>query len=213
MSKLTPKICIVDYGMGNLRSVINALEYTVKCNIHVSNKKKDLDSSDILILPGVGSFNDAMNNLRERDLFDNLNNEVLIRKKPLMAICLGMQIIMESSEEGGLSQGFGWIPGNVTRFQVSNEYRVPHMGWNNIKIKKQSDLFKGIENDSDFYFVHSYHVNCDEQYVIASCDYGYEFAAVIKKDNIVAFQFHPERSHNNGLLLLTNYINSIKGQL
>jgi len=130
-----------------------------------------------------------------------------------MAICLGMQLVMDSSEEGGLSQGFGWIPGSVTRFQAPNEYRVPHMGWDNIKVKNRNDLFEGIEQDPDFYFVHSYHVNCDKQYVIASCDYGYEFTAAIQKDNIVAFQFHPEKSHKNGLLLLTNYINSIKGQL
>jgi len=213
MSKAIPKICIIDYGMGNLRSVINALEYTVKCDVCISNEKRDLDSSDILILPGVGSFNDAIGNLRERDLFDKLDDEVINRKKPLMAICLGMQIVMESSEEGGLSQGFGWIPGSVTRFQAPNEYRVPHMGWDNIKVKNRNDLFEGIEQDPDFYFVHSYHVNCDKQYVIASCDYGYEFTAAIQKDNIVAFQFHPEKSHKNGLLLLTNYINSIKGQL
>ena len=213
MSKAVPKICIIDYGMGNLRSVINALEHTVKCSVCVSDNKKELDSSDILILPGVGSFNVAMKNLRERDLFNNLNDEVANRKKPLMAICLGMQLVMESSGEGGRSQGFGWIPGSVSRFQVSNKFHVPHMGWNNIKVKNRNDLFEGIEQDPDFYFVHSYHVNCDEEYVIASCDYGYEFTAALQKDNIVAFQFHPERSHKNGLRLLTNYINSIKGQL
>ena len=213
MSKAVPKICIIDYGVGNLRSVINALEHTVKCSVCVSDNKKELDSSDILILPGVGSFNEAMKNLRERDLFNNLNDEVTNRKKPLMAICLGMQLVMESSEEGGRSQGFGWIPGSVSRFQVSNKYHVPHMGWDNIKVKNRNDLFEGIEQDPDFYFVHSFHVNCDEEYVIASCDYGYEFTAALQKDNIVAFQFHPERSHKNGLRLLTNYINSIKRQL
>ena len=213
MSKAVPKICIIDYGVGNLRSVINALEHTVKCSVCVSDNKKELDSSDILILPGVGSFNEAMKNLHERDLFNNLNDEVTNRKKPLMAICLGMQLVMESSEEGGRSQGFGWIPGSVSRFQVSNKYHVPHMGWDNIKVKNRNDLFEGIEQDPDFYFVHSFHVNCDEEYVIASCDYGYEFTAALQKDNIVAFQFHPERSHKNGLRLLTNYINSIKRQL
>ena len=213
MSKVVPKICIVDYGMGNLGSVTNALEHAVECNVRISNEKKELDSSDILILPGVGSFNDAVENLRKRGLFDKLNDEVIYQKKPLMAICLGMQVVMGSSEEGGLSQGFGWIPGNVTRFQAPDGFRVPHMGWDNIKVKKRDDLFEGIEQSPDFYFVHSYHVNCDEQYVIASCDYGYEFTAAIEKDNIVAFQFHPEKSHKNGLRLLSTYINSIKVQL
>ena len=213
MPKVVPKICIVDYDLGNLRSVINSLEYATDCNVCVSNKKKELDSSDILILPGVGSFSDAIGNLHERDLFDKLNDEVINRKKPLMAICLGMQLVMDSSEEGGLSQGFGWIPGKVARFKVSNEYRVPHMGWDNIQIKKRSDLFKGIEQNPDFYFVHSYHVDCDEEYVVASCNYGYEFTAAIQKDNVVAFQFHPEKSHKNGLRLLTNYVDSIKDQL
>lgn len=213
MSKNTPKICIVDYGMGNLKSVINALNHTTVCNVCVSNEKRDLDSSDIIILPGVGSFNDAVNNLRERDLFDKLDNEIINRKKPLMAICLGMQIVMDSSEEGGLSEGLGWIPGDVTRFQVPDKFRVPHMGWDNVKIKSHHDLFKGIEENPDFYFVHSYHVNCDEKYVVASCDYGYEFTAAIQKDNIVAFQFHPEKSHRNGLSLLSNYIDSVREQL
>jgi len=213
MSKKTPKICVVDYGMGNLRSVVSSLKHSTNCDICVSGESKELDSSDILILPGVGSFSNAIKNLKRNGLFDKLNNEVAHYKKPTMAICLGMQLVMDSSEEGGLSQGFGWIPGSVTRFQVPNEYRVPHMGWDNIKVKNQHDLFEGIEQDPDFYFVHSYHVNCDKQYEIASCDYGYEFTAAIQKDNIVAFQFHPEKSHKNGLRLLTNYINSIKGQL
>tara|TARA_B100000767_G_C19564397_1_gene450474 strand:- start:131 stop:772 length:642 start_codon:yes stop_codon:yes gene_type:complete len=213
MSKAIPKICIIDYGMGNLRSVINALEYTVKCDVVISSEKKELDSADILILPGVGSFKDAIENLRERDIVEKLNYEVLIQKKPLMAICLGIQLVMESSEEGGYSEGLSLIPGIVTRLKVPNEFRLPHMGWNNIKVKNQNDLFEGIEQDSNFYFVHSYHVNCDQSYVIATCNYGYEFTAAIQKDNIVAFQFHPEKSHKNGLLLLTNYINKIKGQL
>ena len=212
MSKSVPKICIIDYGMGNLRSVVNALEYSIKCDVSISSDKNEFDKSDILILPGVGSFDDAIGNLHERNIVEKLYEEVVVRKKPLMAICLGIQLVMESSEEGA-AQGLGWIPGNVTRLKALKRYRVPHMGWNNIKVKKREDLFKGIEQDPNFYFVHSYHVNCDENYVIASCDYGYEFPAAIQKDNIVAFQFHPEKSHKNGLLLLTNYINNIKDQL
>ena len=212
MSKSVPKICIIDYGMGNLRSVVNALEYSIKCDVSISSDKNEFDKSDILILPGVGSFDDAIGNLHERNIVEKLYEEVVVRKKPLMAICLGIQLVMESSEEGA-AQGLGWIPGNVTRIKALKRYRVPHMGWNNIKVKKREDLFKGIEQDPNFYFVHSYHVNCDENYVIASCDYGYEFPAAIQKDNIVAFQFHPEKSHKNGLLLLTNYINNIKDQL
>jgi imidazole glycerol-phosphate synthase subunit HisH len=213
MPKKVPKICIVDYGRGNIRSVINSLEFSTDCNVCVSDNKKELDSADILILPGVGSFSDAIGNLHELDLFDKLNEEVINRKKPLMAICLGMQLVMDSSEEGGLSQGFGWIPGDVTRINTSNEYRLPHMGWDNIQIKKRSDLFKGIEQNPDFYFVHSYHVDCEEEYVVASCNYGYEFPVAIQKDNVVAFQFHPEKSHKNGLRLLTNYVDGIKEKL
>ena len=208
-----PKICIIDYGMGNLRSVVNALEFSLDCNVSISNQNKDIESSDILILPGVGSFNDAMTNLEDRNLCEKLNNEIIIRKKPLIAICLGMHLIMDSSEEGDFKKGFGWVSGSVKKFKLPNTYRVPHMGWDNIMIKKRSDLFKGIEANPDYYFVHSYHLDCDDSYVVASCDYGYEFPAVIQKENILAFQFHPEKSHKNGLRLLSNSINCIKSQL
>jgi imidazole glycerol-phosphate synthase subunit HisH len=213
MSKSKPKICIIDYGMGNLRSVVNALEYTSQCEVIISSEKEDLKSSDILVLPGVGSFKDAMGNLQKLDIIEQLNYQVISNKKPLMAICLGIQLLMESSEEGGYSEGLGLVPGNVKSFKVPNELIVPHMGWNNINVKNHHYLFKGIEQDPNFYFVHSYHVKCEQNYVIASCNYGYEFTAAIQKDNIVAFQFHPEKSHKNGLLLLKNYINNIKGQL
>lgn len=213
MSRVVPKICIVDYGMGNIKSVINALEYTTQCKICVGNEKQALDSADILLLPGVGAFKDAVANLRERDLFDNLDRAVTIHKKSLLAICLGMQLVMDCSEEGGHNNGFGWIPGKVTRFKLPDGYRVPHMGWDDVCVKGRKELFAGIETKPDFYFVHSYHVNCDEQYVIATCDYGYEFAAAIEKDNIMAFQFHPEKSHKNGLRLISNYIRSIEEKL
>jgi imidazole glycerol-phosphate synthase subunit HisH len=211
--KNTPTICIIDYGMGNLHSIVNALHKAEECNVIISNEKKDLDTADILLLPGVGAFKDAMINIRTLGLIEKLNDQVLKKNKHLIAICLGMQLIMETSEEGGLTSGLGWIPGNVTRLVVSQGYRVPHMGWNNIQIKKRDYLFECIEERPDFYFVHSYHVNCDEEYVIASCCYNHDFVAAIGEGNITAFQFHPEKSHKNGLRLLSNYINSIRGQL
>jgi len=208
-----PRICVVDYGMGNVLSVVNALKKAAECTVVVSDKKEDFENADILLLPGVGAFKDAMRNLHEGGFVNELNQQVLKNKKPVIAICLGMQLLMETSEEGGSIQGLGWIPGNVTRFQMGKSLRIPHMGWNNLNVKKSNDLFNGVEENPDFYFVHSYHINCDEQYVIASCDYGFDFIAAIKKDNIVAFQFHPEKSHKNGLRLLSNYLNSIKEQL
>lgn len=210
---MVPEICIIDYGMGNLRSVINALEYSVKCKVSVSRKSNDFEKADILVLPGVGAFSDAMKSIHDKNLFDELNKQVLHNKKPLLAICLGMQLVMNSSEEGGKTNGFGWIPGEVNRFSISSDFRVPHMGWDNVEIKSKNNLFLGIEDNPDFYFVHSYHVDCDRDYVVATCDYGGEFVAAIAKDNIIAFQFHPEKSHKNGLLLLSNYVNDIKTKL
>ena len=209
LPKKIPKICIVDYGMGNLKSVVNALNFSLDCNVLVSDRTKDLEEAEILILPGVGSFYDAMTNIVERGLFEALNRQVIDLKKPLVAICLGMHLIMDSSEEGEFKRGFGWIPGSVKKFKLKREFQVPHMGWNNIIIKKNLGLFKGIESNPDYYFVHSYHLECDESFVVASCNYGYEFPAVIEKDNILAFQFHPEKSHRNGLSLLRNSIHRI----
>ncbi len=213
LTKSVPKACIVDYGMGNLKSVANAIKHVGGCDVVIGAKKEDLRQADFLILPGVGAYSDAVEHLHSRDLFDELNELVLEEKKNLLAICLGMQLIVDRSEEGGGAQGFGWIPGDVTKFTCSEKYRIPHMGWDNISVKGRQELFHGVDPDPDFYFVHSYHVNCANEYVIATCDYGYEFNAAIAKDNIIGFQFHPERSHKNGLRLLSNYIDDIKGKV
>ena len=133
----SPRICIIDYGMGNLRSVINALRHTVDCDIQISDQKHDLQKADILILPGVGAFRDAVEHLHERHLFDEINQQVMVENKPILAICLGMQLLLESSEENGYAEGFGWIKGKVSRFDLSEQYRVPHMGWDNIVVNKR----------------------------------------------------------------------------
>lgn len=213
MNEVVPNIYIIDYGMGNLKSVVNSLQYIGGCNVYISDDKTELAKADLLILPGVGAFKDAMKNIHERHLFDAINEMVLINKKPLLAICLGMQLLFEYSDEGEKTEGFGWIPGHVSKFKSLKNHRIPHMGWDNIKVKQRKELFKGIEEDPDFYFVHSYHVNCDDEYVVATCDYGYEFNAAVAKDNIVAFQFHPEKSYKNGLHLLENYLETFRDGL
>ena len=208
------KICIVDYGMSNLKSVENAIEKSSNFKAYIGNTPKDIEKSDIIILPGVGAFDDAMANIKEKDLFHCLNHEVLRNKKPVLAICLGMQIIMESSEESVDNiKGFGWIPGKVLKLSGSEGYRVPHLGWDNISIKREHEIFSDIGDNPDFYFLHSYHVDCDQRYVVATCNYGYEFPVAITKDNISAFQFHPEKSHSNGLHLLSNYLKNTKKKL
>jgi glutamine amidotransferase len=197
------KLVIIDYGLGNLRSIEKALQY-VGAEVEISNDPSAIDHADALILPGVGAFRDAMMHFStlERVVKDAVNDG-----KPLLGICLGMQMLASESEEGGLHRGIDIVPGRVIRFPAS-ELKVPHMGWNSINAKKNIPLLKNIRNGSYVYFVHSYYVNTDEKYEAAICDYGIEFPAIITNEagNVVGTQFHPEKSGATGLRMLSNFV-------
>jgi len=203
------RIGVVDYGMGNIMSVFNALNFLGYTDLKLVESAKEIENSQVLILPGVGAFSDAMVNLQDRRLIEPLNRHALKKKKPILGICLGMQLFLDYSHEGIGAEGLGWIPGEVIRLDLDDSFRVPHMGWDSIIMKRECDFFNGVNIQDDFYFVHSYYVNCDEQFIIAECDYGKKFTAAIQNNNLLAFQFHPEKSHTNGLKLLENSINKM----
>ncbi|WP_019153695.1 imidazole glycerol phosphate synthase subunit HisH [Robertmurraya massiliosenegalensis] len=194
---------IIDYGMGNLFSVSKALE-RLGVDYFVSEDKDELAAADALILPGVGSFKDAMERLHETGL------SLMIQeyRKPLLGICLGMQLLFEQSEENGLTKGLGILPGEVIRFSGEKDgkpYKVPHMGWNRLRFMNRSPIIR--ETEEDFvYFVHSYYVNTEErEVVIASSNYDVEVPAVVGKGNVYGMQFHPEKSSSLGMRLLRNF--------
>ena len=198
-------IGIIDYGMGNIGSVAKAFDY-LGIKAKVGEKPEELKDSLALVLPGVGAFRDAMQNLQNRGFDDFLNEEVIEKGKPYLGICLGLQLIFEVGEEFGETKGLGWIPGRVVKFELPLEYKIPHMGWNQIWLKNDHPVFDRIEPGNYFYFVHSYYAKpADEQYVFTKTDYGIEFTSGIIKDNIVAVQFHPEKSGRLGLRILNNF--------
>jgi len=193
--------------MGNVRSVQNAFEALGRDAV-VTSDPGVIAEADRLVLPGVGAFGDAMENLRERGLVDVLNREVLETKKPFLGICLGMQLLAKSSSEHGTHAGLGWIDAEVTRFDFpATGLKVPHMGWDEIVPRGKHPLMAGLRADQFvFYFVHSFFVICREPGdVAASCDYGTSFTAAIQRGNIFATQFHPEKSQDNGIQLLQNF--------
>ena len=200
-------IAIVDYNMGNLASVQNAFAKFDKKTVVESdpNKFKDYDK---IILPGVGAFGDAMQHLKERDMVKALR-EYATSGKYILGICLGMQLLFESSEEFGKHEGLGVIKGSVTAFDTtkfSEPLKVPHMGWNRM-FTQQHPLFKNLDENHYLYFVHTYHVNCtNEKDIIGYTNYGYEFTSSVAHNNIMGIQPHPEKSHKNGLKILENFI-------
>ena len=201
------KIVIADYGMGNLNSVKRKLDKLFVQNI-ISSDPKDFMQADKIILPGVGHFQMAMENLKNRNLIHALNETVLVKKKPILGICLGMQLMAKQSEEGN-STGLGWFDANIVKFKVldSLKFKVPHMGWNQIIISKPSSLFKNVEDHSEFYFVHTYHWKSNNQNdVLNETDYDYTFTSAVEKENIFGVQYHPEKSHDAGEQLLKNFI-------
>ncbi len=204
------KIVIVDYGIGNIKSVATSFSQ-LGYNAEISNCEKDIKSSDAVVLPGVGAFAEAVSKLKENNLFDVCRQVVLEDKKPFLGICLGMQLIAETSEEGErnnsyTSDGLALFPGKVTRIPVTSEFRLPHIGWNNITIKITEPFLNNVQGDGCFYFVHSYHLECEEKYIAATVNYGgIEVVAAVQKDNIFATQFHPEKSQLNGLRLLRRF--------
>jgi glutamine amidotransferase len=205
------KICIIDYKAGNLGSVENAIRH-LGYDVEISSIASKILDSDGIIFPGVGAFGDCMNNLKmsgliKEHLFENIVDEQI----PLFGICVGMQMLFEESEEMGLHKGLGLINGNVTRFPFN--VKCPQIGWNSISINDpEFYIFNGIADGSYFYFVHSYYCNClEDSDIIATTDYsGIKFASMVKKGNIIASQFHPEKSGKIGLKLLINFLDSIK---
>ena len=206
MASEAQHIVIVDYHMGNLQSVANALAF-LGAKVQIADQASGLRGADALVLPGVGAFGMAMANLRQGGLIEPLAEAVLKRRTPFLGICLGMQLIAETSEELGQFEGLGWIPGHVRRLTPGSSWRVPHVGWNTLTTVSEEPLFKGIEADAAFYFVHSYYFDCADQYLAATCEYDKPFAAAVQKDNIFATQFHPEKSQHSGLKLLRNFLN------
>ncbi len=200
-------IGIVDYNMGNLRSVYNAFEKIGKKAFIVKEASK-LKEYDKVILPGVGAFGDAMISLEESGMKEAVL-EFADSKKPLLGICLGMQLLFDKSYEFGETKGLGLIEGKVVEFDKSKfptRLKVPHMGWNEIFIQKNSPLLSGIDNETYLYFVHSFHATCADEFIVAKTTYGYDFPSVVQRDNIFGFQPHPEKSHEYGLKILKNFI-------
>ncbi len=199
------KIGIIDYRMGNIGSLSNAISALGYDVVQITNHCQFENVSKIL-LPGVGAFAKGMHQLVEMRLVDALCSSVVQDKKPIMGICLGLQLLAESSTEGGLHEGLGLIKGRVDRI-AADGLRIPHMGWNNVDVGAQPSLFNGVGLDLNFYFIHSYCLkDVDPSIVAAYCEYGERFPASIQQGNIYATQFHPEKSHRNGLVVLYNFL-------
>lgn len=198
---------IIDYGMGNLHSVKKKLQ-RIGVNAEISDNCAKIIGASKLFLPGVGHFSKAIQNLKSLHLFDVLNETVLVKKTPILGICLGLQLMAKHSEEGDMA-GFGWFDADVVHFNIQDQlkHKVPHMGWNNVNAMKQSALFEGIPESQEFYFVHSYHIKSNKKEdVLATTDYEYNFVSAMEKENIFGVQFHPEKSHEVGEKLLSNFL-------
>jgi glutamine amidotransferase len=205
-------IAIIDYGAGNLRSVANAFE-AIGQHTLVTNRPRDLARAAAIVLPGVGAFGDGMECLHRFGLVEALQEEVLENKKPYLGICLGLQFLGGQSSEHGTHAGLGWLKGRVERIVPNGkEFRIPHIGWNNIHIERPSPLFEGLPPEPVFYFVHSFHLVMEEEEreaVTSTCWHGTEITAAVQKNKIFAVQFHPEKSQENGLKLLENFVKAI----
>ena len=199
-------IGIIDYNMGNLASVYNAC-HLLDAKASIVKDPNELKKFDRIILPGVGAYGDAMEHLIETGMNEAVY-EFAKTGKPMIGICLGMQLLFESSQEFGHSNGLSLIDGEVVKFdksKMNEDFKIPHMGWNTI-VNKKHPLFEGLHNPY-LYFVHSYHAVTSEKNVIGTTTYGYEFVSAVNKDNIFGFQPHPEKSHDNGLKILKNFMN------
>jgi glutamine amidotransferase len=200
-------IAVIDYGMGNVGSIINIFR-KIGVDSILTNDIEQIDKADKLILPGVGAFDKGMNNLNESGLADAIKKHATENQKPLLGICLGMQLLGRSSEEG-TERGLGLIPfdNKRFRFESNTDLKIPHMGWDiAVSTIKDDSLVEGLESVQRYYFVHSYHAVCDSaESVLMRCEYGYSFTAAVKRGNIYGVQFHPEKSHKFGMALLENF--------
>lgn len=197
-------ITVIDYGMGNLASVKNGFN-KLGYKVLITDKAEDVLRAKKVVLPGVGAFADAVSNLQKLGL-DKAVKEVIAKGVPFLGICLGMQLLLNESYEDGLNEGLNIVKGKVIKFTLPPSHKVPHMGWNAVEINPESRLFRGIANNSYFYFVHSYHVVPeDESWVAGRTEYGINFVSALEKDNVFAAQFHPEKSGETGLKILRNF--------
>ncbi len=206
MSTDQRKIVIVSYGLGNLGSIKNMLKKVGYPSV-ISGDPEDIASADKLILPGVGAFDNGMKHIVDTGLLPVLNRKALEEKTPLLGICLGMQLLAKSSQEGKLD-GLGWIDAEVIKFDFTDQpqLKIPHMGWNFVHKAGDSPLTENLDGKTRFYFVHSYHVVCrNADDIVLTCDYGGEFTCAVQRDNIMGVQFHPEKSHRFGMQLLKNF--------
>jgi imidazole glycerol-phosphate synthase subunit HisH len=200
-------VTIIDYGVGNIGSIANMLKKVNEESVITSDVNLIRDATR-LVLCGIGAFDDGMTRLEQMGIVDVLSKKVLVEKTPILGICLGMQLFTEGSEEG-IKKGLGFVKGHTRRFQLEKTamLKVPHMGWNNVRQSKKSDLLTDMYPDPRFYFVHSYHVqleqNADE---LLACYYGYPFTAAFEHENIIGVQFHPEKSHKFGIKLFENFV-------
>jgi glutamine amidotransferase len=204
-------ICIIDYRVGNFGSMLNLLK-KIGVKAVVSSDHDLIAKADRLILPGVGAFDNGIQNLNDLKIIPVLEKKVLDEKTPILGICLGMQLFTKKSEEGKMP-GLGWVDAETVRFQFHEEkekLKIPHMGWNTIKVKKESSLFRDPFPEMRFYFVHSYHAVCQKgDDILTETHYGYDFTSSFQKENIIGVQFHPEKSHKFGMKLLRNFANLI----
>ena len=197
------KVCILDYGSGNVASVNNLIQFlNYECKI--SNDPKEIEKSTHIILPGVGAFGAAMQKVKNKIPIKKLENEIFKKSKPFLGICVGMQLMATTGEEFGEFEGLGWIEGKVKKMKSKI---LPHIGWNDITIKKDSNIFSGLNEHKDFYFVHSFRFDLkDKNLVVAETEYGEKFCSIFQKENIIGVQFHPEKSQKTGQVLLKNFL-------
>ena len=198
-------ITIVDYKVGNLGSIQNMLR-KIGCPSLVTSAAEDIEKAEKIILPGVGAFDSGIANLKKYGLWDVLNEQVLVKKRPILGICLGMQLICGGSEEGQMT-GLNWIDASFKKFRLDSKlFKVPHMGWNYIEAQRDSKLLKDMYPKPKFYFVHSFYAVSKDNSSLMKTEYGFKFDSAVEKDNILGVQFHPEKSHKFGMRLLENFV-------
>jgi glutamine amidotransferase len=200
-------IAIIDYGVGNSGSIVNMLK-KVGIKSTITSDPNEIVAAEKIILPGVGSFDVGAKNLKARGLTDVLNEQVIEKKKPFLGICLGMQLLAKTSAEG-VETGLGWLDATVVKFDFNGDGRdlkIPHMGWNYVKESKTHRMLNNLSDNPRFYFVHSYYIKCSQpDDVLLTCNYGFDFACGVQRENIIGVQFHPEKSHKFGMQLLINF--------
>ncbi len=207
-SKNNKKIIIIDLNISNVGSVFRAIKSFEK-NVFISDKVKDLAQASHIILPGVGTYENGMKKLNSNDLAESLKNIINIKKIPVLGICLGMQLFSTKGYENNkVTNGLDLIEGEVIKFDIEKNFKLPHVGWNSVNFLSKSALFSGINNDVDFYFTHGYHFSCKNvDNILSKTNYGTNFCSSVIKNNIFGVQFHPEKSLKNGIKLLKNFVN------